>query len=59
MVHGFALQSGGMASLNSAPGVGTTVRVLLPAAHGDGVAGSQAGPKEATDGDRPAHPGCC
>ena len=31
MVYGFARQSGGQASIDSKPGAGTTVRILLPA----------------------------
>ncbi len=31
MVHGFARQSGGQATIHSEPGVGTTVRLFLPA----------------------------
>jgi PAS domain S-box-containing protein len=34
MVYGFAQQSGGTAEIDSTPGLGTTVRLLLPAAAG-------------------------
>lgn len=34
-VHGFATQAGGAARLTSTPGIGTTVSLLLPAAHDD------------------------
>jgi CheY-like chemotaxis protein len=33
MVHGFAEQTGGVATIESIPGAGTTVRILLPRCH--------------------------
>ncbi|AMN47977.1 hypothetical protein ACG33_12890 [Steroidobacter denitrificans] len=33
MVHGFAEQAGGVATIESLPGAGTTVRILLPRCH--------------------------
>lgn len=40
LVHGFARQSGGQATIDSEPGVGTTVRLFLPVA--DNATGHQA-----------------
>ncbi|MBS0393478.1 MAG: PAS domain S-box protein [Proteobacteria bacterium] len=37
MVYGFAEQSGGVATIDSAPGRGTTVRVLFPRSHTPGA----------------------
>jgi CheY-like chemotaxis protein len=37
MVHGFVRQSGGRLEISSEPGGGTTVRMLFPAANGDGT----------------------
>ncbi|MDE2405172.1 MAG: PAS domain S-box protein [Sphingomonadales bacterium] len=36
MIYGFARQSGGSARIESEPGLGTTVRLLLPRHHDDG-----------------------
>lgn len=36
-VHGFAHQSGGSVTLDSVPGLGTEISVLLPCAHQEGV----------------------
>jgi len=35
MVHGFAEQAGGIATIASERGIGTTVRILLPRCHGE------------------------
>jgi PAS domain S-box-containing protein len=40
-VYGFAEQSGGHATITSAPGAGTTVNIFLPRAHEAGVAKAQ------------------
>jgi PAS domain S-box-containing protein len=48
MVKGFVVQSGGDVSLNSIPGVGTTIEILLPEAIGNGRTEPAAeGPKSA------------
>lgn len=43
LVFGFIRQSGGHISIDSKPGNGTTVRIHLPAAVGDSLAGAAAG----------------
>ncbi|MGE0745757.1 MAG: PAS domain S-box protein [Rhodospirillales bacterium] len=42
MVHGFVEQSGGHLAIDSAPGRGTAVRLLLPAASGDAAGRTRA-----------------
>ena len=61
-VYGFAKQSGGGVSIETAPGRGTTVKVYLPGApeaegeDADGVAGAGAGAQDGWGrGARPAH----
>ena len=44
MVHGFARQSGGMVDIRSAPGEGTTVRILLPTTGPESVANDASEP---------------
>ena len=51
-VYGFAHQCGGQVAIESEPGVGTTVRILLPRADAD-VGGAAAAPQAAA----PAHAG--
>jgi PAS domain S-box-containing protein len=61
MIHGFAKQSGGQATIRSAPGAGTTVCILLPRSEGGArVAERARAPGAAPSGDataptRPAH----
>jgi len=47
MVYGFARQSGGTVAIDSAPGRGTTVRVLLPLAEAEARTGPKATPASA------------
>ncbi len=57
-VHGFAVQAGGTASFHSAPGLGTTVSLLLPAAaelpEADASAPAQAAERAAERRSAPA-----
>jgi len=46
MIYGFARQAGGTVSIDSAPGAGTTVRIILP----------RTGPATSTDTTEPATP---
>jgi CheY-like chemotaxis protein len=41
MIHGLAAQLGGMLDISSTPGVGTTVEIWLPVAHGAPEAGAE------------------
>ena len=52
MIYGFARQSGGTMVLHSAPGAGTTVRLLLPRAEADGGAALPRAHADAPPGGR-------
>ncbi len=56
MIYGFATQSGGLAAIDSTPGVGTTVSIYLPRFDGQHVPTAQAGEQSEPVAARNASP---
>ena len=54
MVYGFTRQSGGLATIESAPGRGTTIRLYLPMAEASAVPAGEAGDVATLDAGAPA-----